>query len=122
MLRIDRGLVESMVAHARADHPDEACGVLTAAEETSFFPAMSNRPSLPFDCAIRPGYTALDSTSLLVRPATRNLYCLDVIWWTPGHWLMSFDDLLPAVQGSFYFGYHEGFDLTRAHQAPRQSR
>ncbi|MFT3899659.1 MAG: M67 family metallopeptidase [Gordonia sp. (in: high G+C Gram-positive bacteria)] len=28
MLRIDRSLVEAMVAHARADHPDEACGVL----------------------------------------------------------------------------------------------
>ena len=100
------------------EQPTRMYTLWTAPTETPWFPAMSNRPSIPFDCAIRPGYTALDSTSLLVRPATRNLYCLDVIWWTPGHWLMSFDDLLPAVQGSFYFGYHEGFDLTLAHQAP----
>ena len=100
------------------DQPTRMYTLWTASAETPWFPAMSNRPSMPFDCAIRPGYSSLDSTSLLVRPATRNLYCLDVIWWTPGYWLMSFDDLLPAVQGSFYFGYHEGFDLTLAHQSP----
>ena len=28
MLRIERRHVEEMIAHARADHPDEACGVV----------------------------------------------------------------------------------------------
>ena len=28
MLRIDRALRDEMVAHARADHPDEACGLV----------------------------------------------------------------------------------------------
>lgn len=32
MLVIRRDLVDAMVAHARADHPDEACGVLAGPE------------------------------------------------------------------------------------------
>ena len=37
MLRIRADLVDAMVAHARADHPDEACGVIAG-------PAGSDRP------------------------------------------------------------------------------
>jgi proteasome lid subunit RPN8/RPN11 len=37
VLRIRRDLVDAMVAHARRDHPDEACGVLAG-------PAGSQRP------------------------------------------------------------------------------
>ncbi|HEY0240992.1 MAG TPA: Mov34/MPN/PAD-1 family protein, partial [Friedmanniella sp.] len=32
MLRISQALVDGMVAHARADHPDEACGVIGGPE------------------------------------------------------------------------------------------
>ena len=32
MLRIGQALVDGMVAHARADHPDEACGVIAGPE------------------------------------------------------------------------------------------
>jgi len=32
VLRIRRDLVEAMVAHARRDHPDEACGILAGSE------------------------------------------------------------------------------------------
>lgn len=32
MLVIRRDLVEGMVAHARADHPDEACGIIAGPE------------------------------------------------------------------------------------------
>ena len=32
MLQISQELVDAMVAHARADHPDEACGVIAGAE------------------------------------------------------------------------------------------
>ena len=28
MLTIDRAIVDAIVAHARRDHPDEACGVV----------------------------------------------------------------------------------------------
>ena len=37
MLTIERALVEMNIAHARADHPDEACGVIAG-------PAGSDRP------------------------------------------------------------------------------
>jgi len=37
MLTIARALVDQVVAHARADHPDEACGVIAG-------PAGSDRP------------------------------------------------------------------------------
>ena len=37
MLTIPRGLYDQIVAHARADHPDEACGVLAG-------PAGTDRP------------------------------------------------------------------------------
>ncbi|MBM7799809.1 proteasome lid subunit RPN8/RPN11 [Microlunatus panaciterrae] len=37
MLRISQAHVDAMVAHARADHPDEACGVITG-------PAGSDQP------------------------------------------------------------------------------
>jgi [CysO sulfur-carrier protein]-S-L-cysteine hydrolase len=37
MLTISRALIDQIVAHARADHPDEACGVVAG-------PAGSNRP------------------------------------------------------------------------------
>lgn len=34
VLRIRRDLVDAMVAHARADHPDEACGLIAGPEGT----------------------------------------------------------------------------------------
>ncbi|MFD0688377.1 Mov34/MPN/PAD-1 family protein [Actinomadura fibrosa] len=37
MLTIERALVDQIVAHARADHPDEACGIIAG-------PAGSDRP------------------------------------------------------------------------------
>jgi [CysO sulfur-carrier protein]-S-L-cysteine hydrolase len=37
MLTISRALIDQIVAHARADHPDEACGVIAG-------PAGSDRP------------------------------------------------------------------------------
>jgi [CysO sulfur-carrier protein]-S-L-cysteine hydrolase len=38
MLTIERAIVDQIVAHARADHPDEACGVVAG-------PAGSDRPA-----------------------------------------------------------------------------
>lgn len=32
MLRIDRAIYEAIIAHARRDHPDEACGVVAGPE------------------------------------------------------------------------------------------
>lgn len=61
MLRIARDHVDAMVAHARADHPDEACGVIAG-------PAGSDRPErfIPMVNAARsPTFYEFDSADLL---------------------------------------------------------
>jgi len=61
VLQITRSLVESLVAHARADHPDEACGVIAG-------PAGSDRPQrfIPMVNAARsPTFYEFDSGELL---------------------------------------------------------
>ena len=50
MLTIRRDLVEAMVDHARADHPDEACGVIAGPEGSDRperFIAMANAERSP---------------------------------------------------------------------------
>ncbi|WP_116203214.1 Mov34/MPN/PAD-1 family protein [Amycolatopsis circi] len=61
MLRIRRDLVDEIVAHARRDHPDEACGVVAG-------PAGSDRPErfVPMLNAARsPTFYEFDSGDLL---------------------------------------------------------
>ena len=58
MLTITRDLYDKIVAHARTDHPDEACGVLAG-------PAGSDRPErfIPMTNAARsPTFYEFDST------------------------------------------------------------
>ena len=50
MLTISRGLYDQIVAHARADHPDEACGVLAGSagsDRPERFIAMMNAERSP---------------------------------------------------------------------------
>ena len=61
MLRIDRATYDAIVAHAREDHPDEACGVVAG-------PEGSDRPErfLPMLNAARsPTFYEFDSADLL---------------------------------------------------------
>ena len=61
MLRIDRATYDQIVAHARRDHPDEACGVVAG-------PAGSDRPErfVPMLNAARsPTFYEFDSADLL---------------------------------------------------------
>ena len=61
MLRISQDLIDAMVAHARADHPDEACGVIAG-------PAGSDSPErfIPMLNAARsPTFYEFDSADLL---------------------------------------------------------
>ena len=61
MLRIDRGTYDRIVAHARRDHPDEACGVVAG-------PGGSDRPErfVPMLNAARsPTFYEFDSADLL---------------------------------------------------------
>ena len=60
-LRISKELVNKIVAHARQDHPDEACGVIAG-------PAGSDTPSrfIPMINAARsPNFYEFDSSDLL---------------------------------------------------------
>ena len=61
MLTIRQAMVDAMVAHARADHPDEACGVIAG-------PTGSDRPErfIPMVNAARsPTFYEFDSMDLL---------------------------------------------------------
>ncbi len=61
MLRIDRATYDAIVAHAKRDHPDEACGIVAGPEgsdlPTRFIP-MTN-------AAGSPTFYEFDSTELL---------------------------------------------------------
>ncbi|MEU6642012.1 M67 family metallopeptidase [Saccharomonospora sp. NPDC046836] len=62
VLRIRRDLVDAIVAHARRDHPDEACGVIAGPDDGS------NRPErfVPMVNAARsPTFYEFDSGDLL---------------------------------------------------------
>lgn len=61
MLKISQELIDQMVAHARADHPDEACGVIAGSAD-------SDRPTrfIPMVNAARsPTFYEFDSADLL---------------------------------------------------------
>lgn len=61
MLKISQHMVDAIVAHARKDHPDEACGVIAG-------PAGSDSPQrfVPMINAARsPNFYEFDSTDLL---------------------------------------------------------
>ena len=61
MLRIDRATYDAIVAHARKDHPDEACGVVAGPEGTErperFIPMLN--------AARSPTFYEFDSADLL---------------------------------------------------------
>ncbi len=61
MLTLDQQIAEAIVAHARRDHPDEACGVVAG-------PAGSDRPQrhVPMlNAAMSPTFYEFDSGELL---------------------------------------------------------
>ena len=61
MLTIDRATYDAIVAHARRDHPDEACGIVAG-------PVGSDRPArfIPMlNAAMSPTFYEFDSTDLL---------------------------------------------------------
>lgn len=61
MLRIRQSLVDQMVQHARADHPDEACGVIAGPEGSD-----SPERFIPMVNAARsPTFYEFDSADLL---------------------------------------------------------
>ena len=86
----------------------------TSDQGTSDFPAMSNIPSNPYDCAVTPRGPA-GSNPLLVGLHARGGNFLQGIYGTghPGEWVLSLDDpLFNADANTFWFGYHESYDIT----------
>ncbi len=61
MLRIRRDLVDEMVAHARRDHPDEACGVIAGPEGSD----LPERFIPMLNAARSPTFYEFDSADLL---------------------------------------------------------
>ncbi len=61
MLVIEQGILDAIVAHAKKDHPDEACGVVAGADgsdrATRFVPMLN--------AAMSPTFYEFDSTDLL---------------------------------------------------------
>ncbi|MFY0405706.1 Mov34/MPN/PAD-1 family protein [Solicola sp. PLA-1-18] len=61
MLTIDEAIRDAIVAHARRDHPDEACGVVAGAEGSD----LPTRHVPMLNAAMSPTFYEFDSTDLL---------------------------------------------------------
>jgi [CysO sulfur-carrier protein]-S-L-cysteine hydrolase len=61
VLRLDRTLYDAIVAHARRDHPDEACGIVAGAEGSD----VPTRHVPMVNAAGSPTFYEFDSTELL---------------------------------------------------------
>jgi proteasome lid subunit RPN8/RPN11 len=61
VLRIDRAIHDAIVAHARRDHPDEACGVVAGPEGSD----RANRFIPMLNAARSPTFYEFDSADLL---------------------------------------------------------
>ena len=67
MLRIGQDVYDAIVAHARRDHPDEACGVVTGPAGRDR--AVNFRPML--NAARSPTFFEFESAELTMRPTTQ---------------------------------------------------
>jgi proteasome lid subunit RPN8/RPN11 len=61
VLRLDRTLYDAIVAHAKRDHPDEACGIVAGAEGSD----VPSRHVPMVNAAGSPTFYEFDSTELL---------------------------------------------------------
>jgi len=61
VLRLDRRLYDAIVAHAKRDHPDEACGIVAGAEGSD----VPSRHVPMVNAAGSPTFYEFDSTELL---------------------------------------------------------
>jgi hypothetical protein len=85
--------------------------------DTPLAPAMANRAGMLFDCAIVRGGT---SGGMLIRPHQRQGNFLGVLAGTstPGEWVLALDDPLPNGENTFWYGYHENYDVTSQANVP----
>lgn len=94
--------------------PCDVYTLWTASQPTSQFAAMSNRPSLPFDCAVaRGGSAPWNSLMLAMHPHDSNfLAATGSGSGYTGEWLLAVDDPVTTCDvNSFWYGYQENYDL-----------
>src|SRR5262249_11302633 len=80
------------------------------------FPAMANRPGLAFDCAVtRGGLPPLNSLMLALHARGGGfMQAASVMSGRPGEWTLSLDDPVSTMDlHTFWYGYHEDYDVTR---------
>jgi pimeloyl-ACP methyl ester carboxylesterase len=80
---------------------------------TPMFPAMSNVAGVPFDLAVVPP-ADMGTSSLIVSMHARTGNFMQGIYgtWTPGEWVLALDDPLNnSDANTFWYGYHEGYNI-----------
>ncbi|HEY6866338.1 MAG TPA: hypothetical protein VI792_03720, partial [Candidatus Eisenbacteria bacterium] len=87
----------------------------TSDRSTPLFPAMANRPGMAYDCAVVPGGNP-PNNPLFLDLHQRQGNFLNGVYTTgyPGEWVLGLDDPLDTEDSnSFWYGYHEGYNLTQ---------
>jgi hypothetical protein len=85
----------------------------TSHQATSLFPAMSNRASLPYDCAVTPGGSPPQNSLMVIMHARGGNFMQGVYPTShPGQWVLSLDDPVDTRElNTFWYGYHENYNL-----------
>lgn len=88
--------------------------IWTTNKMTYYYPAMANVPGIAFDFAVHQGGPA-PYNSLCIDFHERGGYFLRSLYGTgtPGEWYLSLDDPIPnSDANTFWYGYHESYDIT----------
>src|SRR5262245_13972898 len=91
--------------------PADVYTLWTCDRELPLFPAMCDRPSEPYDCSVHHG-TPGGGLMFHAHVRAGSFYLASAGSGQPGEWQLTMDDLLrtPDVN-TFWFGYHEGYDI-----------
>jgi poly(3-hydroxybutyrate) depolymerase len=98
--------------------PADVYTLWTSSRETPSFPAMCNRPGEPYDCSIHRG---APGGGLMFHAHVRggSFYLADAGSGMGGEWQITMDDFIRTPQANtFWFGYHEGYDIEWAVNQP----
>ena len=98
--------------------PADVYTLWTGDRATPFAPAMANRPSVPYDCSLRRSGIR---GSLLFAAHVRggSFYLAQLGTGVPDEWVLTMDDYLPTPEANtFWFGYHEDYELLGGNVTP----
>ncbi|MBI5708729.1 MAG: T9SS type A sorting domain-containing protein [Candidatus Eisenbacteria bacterium] len=103
--------------------PTDVYTLWTSEKGTALFPVMANRAGMVYDCGVvRNGDSP--GRPLLVRPHQRGGSFLDAVGGSgyPGEWRLTLDDPWLNWDGNtFWYGYHEDYDVTSPMNVPPTS-